>query len=102
MMIRDVVILKEVIEDIKERKRFYDQIQMGIGDYFWDCIVADIESLLIFAGIHKKRNDLFQMLSKRFPYSIYYEIKEEIAYVVAVLPMRRNPVWIQKKLKERK
>ena len=33
------------------------------------------------------------MLAKRFPYAIYYEIKDEIAYVVAVLPMRRDPLY---------
>jgi len=37
------------------------------------------------------------MLSKRFPYAVYYELKDEIAYVVAVLPMRRDPLWIKKR-----
>lgn len=101
MKIRDVVVIKEVVNDLKNGKHFYDRIQIEIGDYFWDCLVTDIESLFLYAGIHKKRNDLYQMLSKRFPYSIYYDIKDEIASVVAVLPMRRNPVWIQKKLRER-
>jgi hypothetical protein len=41
------------------------------------------------------------MLAKRFPYAIYYEIVDDIAYVVAVLPMRRNPAWIKKKMKAR-
>ena len=31
------------------------------------------------------------MFAKRFPYAVYYEIENEIAYVVAVLPMRRDP-----------
>jgi hypothetical protein len=41
------------------------------------------------------------MLSKRFPYAIYYEMKDEIVYIVAVLPMRRNPAWIKSQLTER-
>jgi len=41
------------------------------------------------------------MLSKRFPYAIYYEVKDHGAYVVAVLPMRREPKWIRGKLDER-
>jgi hypothetical protein len=40
------------------------------------------------------------MFAKRFPYAIYYEIKDKIAYIVAVLPMRRDPAWIRKKLIE--
>jgi hypothetical protein len=101
MKIKDVVTLKEVANDLNEGKDFYDQREAGVGDYFWDSLVADIESLIIYAGIHNKRYGLHRMLAKRFPYAIYYEIKGEIAYVVAVLPMRRDPAWIKNKLKER-
>lgn len=41
------------------------------------------------------------MLAKRFPYAVYYEIVDEVAYIVAVLPMRRNPAWIRNKLTKR-
>jgi len=101
MKIKDVITLKEVANDLKDGKSFYDQREAGVGDYFWDSLVADIESLIIYAGIHNKRYGLHRMLAKRFPYAIYYEIENEIAYVVAVLPMRRDPAWIERKLKER-
>ncbi len=101
MKIKDIVTLKEVANDLNDGKAFYDQREAGVGDYFWDSLVADIESLIIYAGIHNKRYGLHRMLAKRFPYAIYYEIKGEIAYVVAVLPMRRDPAWIKSKLKER-
>jgi len=42
------------------------------------------------------------MFAKRFPYAIYYEIKGEIAYVVAVLPMRRDPLWIKRRIQQRR
>jgi len=74
-----------------------DLQEAGVGDYFWDCLITDIESLILYAGIHSKKFGLFQMLSKRFPYTIYYELVNNIAYVVAVMPMRRNPSWIMKK-----
>lgn len=98
MRIKEVVILKEVINDLNDGKTFYEQRKIGVGDYFWDSLIADIESLTIYAGIHNKRYNLYRMFSKRFPYSIYYEIELEIAYIVAVLPMRRDPLWIEKNL----
>lgn len=101
MKIKDVILIKEVANDLKDGKSFYDQREAGVGDYFWDSLIADIESLVIYAGIHNKRYGLHRMLAKRFPYALYYEIKGEIAYVVAVLPMRRDPLWIKRKLKER-
>jgi len=64
-------------------------------------LVADIESLIIYAGVHKKKYDLFQMFAKRFPYTIYYRIIGNAAYVVAVLPMRRDPAWIKTKIEPR-
>ncbi|MFH0925662.1 MAG: type II toxin-antitoxin system RelE/ParE family toxin [bacterium] len=101
MKVKDVIVLKEVVADLKDGKYFYDQREMGVGNYFWDSLIADIESLIIYAGIHPRRDGFYRMLAKRFPYAIYYEINSNIAYVTAVLPMRRNPKWIKRKLKER-
>jgi hypothetical protein len=55
----------------------------------------------MYAGIHGKKYGYYRMSSKRFPYSIYYEVDGNIAYVVAVLPMRRNPDWVIGKMRKR-
>ncbi len=73
MRIEDVILLKEVANDLNDGKAFYDHREPGVGDYFYDSLVADIESLIIYAGIHNKRYGLHRMLAKRFPYAIYYE-----------------------------
>jgi hypothetical protein len=101
MIVTDVVILKDVSDDLNDGKAFYDQRESGVGDYFWDSLLADIESLVIFAGIHSTEHGFYRMLAKRFPYAIYYEIVDDVAYVVAVLPMRRNPAWIKRKIEGR-
>jgi hypothetical protein len=64
-------------------------------------LISDIESLIIYAGIHKKKFGLYQMFAKRFPYAVYYEITQEVAYFIAVLPMRRDPAWIKSKIEVR-
>lgn len=102
MKIKDVFILDEAVYDLEEGKAFYNLKELGIGEYFWDCLISDIESLIIYAGIHKKKFGWYQMFAKRFPYAIYYEIKNEFTYVVAVLPMRRDPAWISKKIENRR
>ena len=101
MNVRDVVVLREVAGDLNAGKAFYDRGKPGIGDYFWDSLCADIESLTIYAGIHNRKHGLYRMLANRFPYAIYYEIADDIAYVVAVLPMRRDPAWIKRHLEDR-
>ncbi|WP_319526679.1 type II toxin-antitoxin system RelE/ParE family toxin [uncultured Desulfosarcina sp.] len=102
MKVKDVLVLQEAVDDLNEGRVFYDLQELGVGNYFWDCMVADIESLIVYAGIHSKKLGLFQMFAKRFPYAIYYEVVEKIAYVVAILPMRKNPAWISKQLGERR
>ncbi len=100
MKAKDIVVLKEAGDDLKDSQAFYNQRELGVGDYFWDSLIADIESLIIYAGIHFKQYGFYRMLAKRFPYAIYYELKDNIAYVVAILPMRRDPKWIKKRLKK--
>jgi hypothetical protein len=102
MKIKDVVVFDEVAEDMNDAKAFYDKKDPRIGDYFWDSLLADMESLLVYGGVHCRVFGLYRLLARRFPYAVYYEVADDIAYVVAVLPMRRDPKWIYKKLKERR
>jgi hypothetical protein len=47
MRVKDVVILKEVTDDLNDGKAFYDQREAAVGDYFWDSLLADIVSLVL-------------------------------------------------------
>lgn len=101
MKLKDVVVLKEVVDDLNDGKAFYEQNESGLGEYFWDGLLADIESLAIYAGVHVREHGLYRMLSKRFPCGVYYEIADQNVYVIAVLPMRRDPAWIKTRLRKR-
>ena len=98
MNIKHIQILSEAEADLEDGRLFYDSQEKGIGNYFWDSLISDIESLIIYAGVHSKEYGYYRMTSKRFPYSIYYNIESDTTYVVAVLPERKNPAWIAKKL----
>jgi hypothetical protein len=102
MKIKEVFVLEEAEDDLDEGRDFYNTKEFGVGEYFWDSVVSDIESLIIYAGIHKKKFGLYKMFAKRFPYAIYYEVESDSAYVVAVLPMRRDPIWIAEQIGERR
>jgi hypothetical protein len=98
MMARELVVLEQVAFDLRQGKLFYDDNQQGIGDYFFDSIIADIESLSLYAGIHSKQFGLYRMLAKRFPFAVYYDVSEIAIIVIAVLDLRRNPTWLRKQL----
>jgi len=85
--------------DLLEGYAFYERQQAGIGDYFLDSLFADIDALMLFAGVHPRpEGRLHRTLARRFPYAIYYDIQGEVATVVAVLDWRRNPASIAERL----
>lgn len=91
MNVNNIIALEEVLIDLKIAEEFYEKQNKGLGSYFRDTIVSDIESLLLYAGIHNKVFGLYRLLSKRFPYGIYYEINDDVVIIVAVLDLRQNP-----------
>jgi hypothetical protein len=86
--------------DILDGFHFYESQEDGLGSYFLNGIYSDIESLRLFAGIHlKPHKNYHRLLSKRFPFAIYYSVANETAFVHAVVDCRRDPAWIKAKLK---
>jgi plasmid stabilization system protein ParE len=84
--------------DIAEGFAFYERQSDGLGSYFRDCIVADIESLTFLGGVHERTYGYHRMLAKRFPFAIYYELEQDVVTVVAVLDARRDPSWTRDRL----
>ena len=68
MNINNIIALEEVLVDLKIAENFYEKQNKGLGTYFKDTIISDIESLWLYAGIHNKFFGLYRLLSKRFPY----------------------------------
>jgi len=94
-----IKILRSAREDLKEGFRFYELQQRGLGSYFLESLYSDIESLKLFAGIHSIHfQRYYRLLSKRFPFAVYYRIEEDEIKIYAVIDCRKDPAWIRKKL----
>jgi hypothetical protein len=62
-------------------------------------LYSDIESLQLFAGIHRKAYKKYhRLLSKRFPYAVFYTVSKKTVFVHAVVDCRRDPDWIGRRL----
>ena len=99
---RRVVVLAEAAEDNEQARDFYDLQDDGIGDYCADSLIADIESLALYHGIHCRHFGFYRLLSHRFPFGIYYRETKTETQVFAVLDLRREPNWIRKELTARR
>ncbi|MCE0522341.1 MAG: hypothetical protein LV480_05460 [Methylacidiphilales bacterium] len=69
-----------------------------MGDYLAAALAADIDSLVLFAGIHPMEFGFHRALSKRFPFGVYYRMEHAVIRIHAVLDLRRNPAWIRHRL----
>ena len=97
-----VRILQSAFDDLDDGAAFYEERQAGIGGYFVDSLLSDIDALALYGGIHRVIRGYHRALSKRFPYAIYYRIIGESVVVHAVLDCRRNPRWTARQLQRRK
>jgi len=89
----------EAATDLIEGFLFYEKQNSGLGSYSLDSLFSDIDSLSLFAGIHPICYGKYhRLLSKRFPFAIYYQIIGESTHVFAVLDCRSDPAWIRKRL----
>jgi plasmid stabilization system protein ParE len=96
-----VRVLRPALEDLAAGRQFYDRQQEGIGGYFFDSLFAEIDSLVLYAGIHRIQFGYHRLLARRFPYAVYYCVVGEEVVVHRVLDCRRDPRWIRRELKEK-
>ena len=93
-----IKILEEAEQDLIDGFRFYEAQNFGLGQYFLDSLFSDIDSLQLFAGIHPWYFGYQRLLSKRFPFAIYYRVDNDIVRIRAVLDCRQDPMKIQDRL----
>jgi hypothetical protein len=58
-----VVVLEDAASDLESGKRFYDSRELGVGDYFTESLLSDLNSLVLYAGRHSKHFGFHRMLS---------------------------------------
>ena len=95
----NIRISEDALEDLNEGFWFYESQEAGLGDYFTTNLKSDIEGLKITGGIHRQAyKDYRRLLSRVFPYAVYYTMDEEGVVVWAVADCRRHPEWIRQHL----
>ena len=85
-------LLTSAFNDLADGRDFYERQGEGLGEYFLDSLFSDIDSLVLYAGIHRKVFGFHRLLSKRFPHAIYYQLENgNTAVVYRVLDCRQHP-----------
>ena len=77
-----IEILDQAREDLIEGFYFYEDQQAGLGSYF-------------LTNLYRGH---YRLLSRRFPFAVFYRLRETTVLIHAVLDCRRDPAWIRKRL----
>lgn len=97
----EIQISSKAFNDLNTGFFFYDNQELGLGDYFLSCLKSDIESLKHSAGIHRQvYRDYHRLLSQKFPFAIYYSVTHQTVKIWAIVDCRRNPEWIRNHLEK--
>lgn len=92
-------ILPSALEDLDRGKAFYAEHGEELGEYFLDSLFADIDALVLYAGIHIQIWGFHRMLARRFPYAIYYKLDGDVCTVFRVLDCRSRPSRLRRALR---
>ena len=93
-----IAILPSARDDLADGFDFYERQSGDLGSYFLASLYADIESLRLYAGIHQKVFGYHRLLSKRFPYAVYYDLEVRTIRIWAVLDCRQDPATIRHRM----
>ena len=85
--------------DLTDGFWFYEKQEPGLGNYFRESSIGEIESLVACGGVHRRVCGWHRLLARRFPYAVYYSVHEQTGLIRAVLDCRRNPSWTRRKLR---
>ena len=97
----NIEVRNEAHLDIANGVAFYDRQGHGAGDYFYQRIFEDIDSLSETAGNHERHFGYHRKIASRHPFLIYYRMIKTGVEVVAVLDGRSRPADIGALLQRR-
>ena len=95
-----VSILQTALEDLTTAQKFYDEQEEGVGAYFLDSLIPEIDSLSLYAGIRRIQFGFHRLLARRFPYAIYYRVVAGVVVVFRVLDCRRDPASLRRSIRK--
>jgi plasmid stabilization system protein ParE len=76
----------DALQDLNDGFLFYEAQAAGLGDYFASSLRADIECLRVAGGTHRRvHRDYHRLVSRGFPYGVFYTDLEGIVTVWAVI-----------------
>ncbi len=79
--------------DLRLAISWYEEQRTGLGLEFMDCVEFAVKRILAFPESYEKPYKFFhRCVIRRFPFSIFYTIKDEIVIIHAIFDNRQDPI----------
>jgi plasmid stabilization system protein ParE len=88
-----LIFTEKAEEDLDDAYHWYEEQEPGLGKEVIRCIDAKIANINRHPLHHPvvQNENIRRALVNRFPFSIYFEIEEELITIFAILHQRRSP-----------
>lgn len=95
----EIIIRPEAEQDLLEAFEWYESRRKGLGHDFLLQVEAGFKLIARNPNVSSEiYYNVRRYLVKRFPYKIFFLMKESQILILAVIHSRRNPAWINKRL----
>lgn len=96
-----MVIRQDAADELREAKRWYDSQRIGLGRDF----AAEVAQTVRAARETPERfpfveGKVQRALLKRFPFGVFFRVRQDELVVIAVFHLRRNPAGIKGRSKQ--
>jgi hypothetical protein len=92
--------LESADRDLNDAYSFYEKQRDGLGAYFFEQIIPQLDQLPITAGVHRRFTGYHRYLCKTFPFAVYYKVEDDVILVRRVLDCRQDPSRIGRALED--
>lgn len=89
----------EAEKDLQEAFDYYQTCRVGLGHEFMMCVEVALKSIQRNPAQHPIiYKHIYRNFVQRFPFGVYYLVKQDLVLVIAVLHVRRDPLHWQKRV----
>ena len=89
-----VKISQKAFFEIEEAKEYYNLQQNNLGNTFKSDLKNSIENIKRFPNLYPNiTDDMKRCILHRFPYSLFYTLKEDVILILSVAHQHRKPFY---------
>lgn len=91
-----LILRPEAEGDINNARKWYESQREGLGDEFLLAVEAQLAAIQRYPMAYRTIfQEVRHVLTKRFPYGIFFQVIDDAVIVIAVMHSKRNPAWWQ-------